>query len=73
MLFNSRVIYSTLFFCLIMLLIAITKPKGLFDDKGRLRSFGIRSDETIMSYGSFSVILAITAHYVFSMIDLVNG
>jgi hypothetical protein len=56
-----------------MILIAITKPKGLFDEKGRLRSFGIRSDETILSYGSLSVALAITAHYIFSMIDLVNG
>lgn len=68
----ARVIYSSLFFALTMVLIAVAKPPALFDPAtGMPRAFG-HSRGTVFSFGVVTVVAAVLSMYVFSMIDLVT-
>lgn len=68
---NSRIIYSVLFYVLLMLLIVISRTSLMFDEKGALRPFGVGYDKTMFSFGVFSVVLAVLSFYLFCIIDLV--
>lgn len=68
---NSRIIYSILFYVLLMILIVITKPNIMFEDDGNIKSFGIGDDKTMFSFGLFAILLAIISFYIFCMIDLI--
>jgi hypothetical protein len=68
---NSRVIYSLLFFVLLMILIAVSKPSIVFNPDGSLKEFGIGDDKTMFSLGVFTVVVAIISFYTFCIIDLV--
>lgn len=68
---NSRIIYSILFYILLMVLITISKPSVIFEKDGSLKMFGVGYDKTMFSFGVFSVVLAILSFYVFCIIDLV--
>jgi hypothetical protein len=71
----ARVIYSSLFFVLVMTLIVVTKPALLFLADGRVRPFGIgdyaTDDHTPFPLGAVVVILAITSMFIFSTIDVI--
>lgn len=68
---NSRVIYSILFFLLIMILVVVAKPSIVFSTDGTLKEFGIGEDKTLFSLGIFTVVIAILSFYTFCVIDLV--
>ena len=68
--FHRRLILSSAFFVLTMLLLATTKPSILFNDDGTIKEFGIGEDKTIYSLGVFVVAMCLIVFYVFSMIDL---
>ena len=68
---NTRIIYSILFYVLLMVLIILAKPSVMFDNDGNIKIFGTGSDKTMFSFGVFSVIIAIISFYIFSMIDLI--
>ena len=68
--FHRRLILSSSFFVLTMLLLATTKPSILFNDDGTIKEFGIGEDKTIYSLGVFVVAMCLIVFYVFSMIDL---
>ena len=68
---NSRIVYSIVFYVLLMVLIAISKPSVIFEKDGSLKLFGVGYDKTMFSFGVFSVVLAIVSFYVFCIIDLV--
>ena len=69
---SPRVLYASIFFILVMVLIFIVKPKPLFDENGNIHSFGLTSnDSTVMSLGVITVAVAVTSMAVFSMIDVV--
>ena len=67
---NHRVIYSTLFFVLLVALIIISKPSFVFSDDGEVKQFGVGDQKTIVSLGVMVVVLAILSYYVFAVIDL---
>lgn len=68
---NARVIYSVLFYILLIVLIIIAKPSVMFEIDGTIKPFGIGDDKTMFSLGVFTVVLAILSFYVFCLIDLV--
>ena len=72
-LINTRVVYSVLFFILLIVLIIIAKPTVMFDANGDVKQFGIGDEKTMFSFGVFTVVLAILSFYVFCLIDLVFG
>ena len=68
---NTRIVYSILFYILLMVLIILAKPSVMFDNDGNIKIFGTGDDKTLFSFGVFSVIVAIISFYIFSMIDLI--
>ncbi len=68
---NSRIVYSIVFYVLLMILIVLSKPGVIFERNGSLKTFGVGYDKTMFSFGVFSVVLAILSFYVFCIIDLV--
>lgn len=68
---NSRIVYSILFYILVMILLIISKPAIMFENNGEFRSFGVGSDKTMFSFGVFSVVLAIVSFYIFCLIDMI--
>lgn len=66
---NSRIIYSVLFYVLLMVLIFMARPSVMFENE-RLRPFGVGYDKTMFSFGVFSVVLAVLSFYLFCIIDL---
>ena len=68
---NSRVIYSVLFFVLLMILVVLSKPSLVFDTNGAPKPFGIGEDKTMFSLGVLSIVIAILSFYVFCLIDLI--
>lgn len=72
---NTRIIYSIIFYILLIVLIIISRPSFLFDASGNLRPFGVDIDgsgnKTMFSLGVFSVVIAIISFYIFCIIDMV--
>ena len=68
---NTRIVYSILFYILLMILILLAKPSVMFDSDNNIKIFGTGNDKTMFSFGVFSVIVAIISFYIFSMIDLI--
>lgn len=68
---NSRVIYSLLFFVLLMVLVAVSKPSLIFHPDGSLKEFGIGDNKTMFSLGVFTTVIAILSFYAFCIIDLI--
>jgi hypothetical protein len=67
----QRIIYSVVFYLLIMTLIYVTKPAIIFNSDGTLKDYGVEDGETIFSLGVICVVLAIISHYLFALIDFV--
>lgn len=72
---SSRVIYSLLFYVLVVLLVVVAKPNLMFSADGNVRPFGVGSEEnkTVFSLGVAVVCMAIVSFYIFALIDLVFG
>ena len=70
---NDRVLYSILFYVLVLILILLVKPSAMFDEKSNLKPFGVGQNKTILSLGVVTVALAIVSYYLFCVIDLVFG
>ena len=68
---NSRVVYSVLFYLLLMTLIFVSKPSIMFDEKGDIKRFGIGDTKTMFSFGVLTVVVAVLSFYTFCIIDLV--
>lgn len=75
-----RVVYSILFYMLLMILIVLTKPIFLFTEDGQVRPFATSGGEvsrqagaTVFPLGVVSVVAAAGCLYVFAIIDLIYG
>lgn len=68
---NSRVVYSLLFYILLMILVIVSKPSIMFNDKGEVKQFGIGDDKTMFSFGVITCVIAIISFYAFCIIDIV--
>lgn len=68
---SARIIYSILFYVLLIILIILAKPSVMFETDGSLKEFGIGDEKTMFSLGVFTVVLAVLSFYVFCMIDLI--
>lgn len=66
-----RIVYSVIFFVLLMTLVYITKPTLLFKKDESIRDFGLNKKETVFSLGVFTALSAILSFYFFCMIDLI--
>jgi len=71
----ARVIYSTIFFVLVLTLIVLTKPALFFDKDGQVRPFGITTEEaptaTPIPLGAAVVLAAIGSMLIFGTIDVI--
>lgn len=70
-LLNGRVIYSLLFFGLLMMLIYVAKPSQLFSPDGNAKPYGIGEDKTVISLGVLTVVSAICSFYIFALLDVI--
>lgn len=68
---SSRVIYSLLFYVLLMILVFVSKPAIMFDKNGHIKPFGIGDDKTMFSLGVITSVIAILSFYTFCIIDIV--
>ena len=68
---SARIVYSILFYVLLIILIVLAKPTTMFEPNGNLKPFGIGEEKTMFSFGVFTIVLAILSFYVFCLIDLV--
>ena len=68
---NSRVIYSVLFYVLLIILIILAKPSIIFNSNGDIKLFGIGEEKTLFSLGVASILLALLSFYIFCLIDLI--
>lgn len=68
---NTRLIYATAFFVLLISLIATVKPSLFFERDGKIKPFGIGDDKTMFSFGVITVVLAILSFYFFCVIDVI--
>lgn len=69
----SRVVYSSLFFVLIMALVLIAKPPWIFTSDGVAKPFGVGGQRTIVPLGVVTVLTAVLSMYTFTLIDTVYG
>ena len=71
---NCRVIYSILFYILLVVLLFVAKPSLIFNDAGNIKQFGIdgsrNSRKTLFSFGVFTVSLALLSFYLFALVDV---
>lgn len=68
---NSRVIYSVVFFILLIILLYMSKSSIFFEKDGELKTFGLGPDRTLFSFGIITVVIAIASFYLFCIIDLI--
>lgn len=68
---NSRVLYSVIFFILLLVLLFISKPSVMFDESGDIKQFGMGTEKTLFSFGIFTAVLAIISFYVFTLLDII--
>lgn len=68
---NSRVLYSVIFFILLLVLLFISKPSVMFDENGDIKQFGMGTEKTLFSFGIFTAVLAIISFYVFTLLDII--
>lgn len=68
---NTRLLYSIVFFILLITLVYMSKLSVIFDKDGKLRQFGIGDNKTMFSFGVFTVVLAILSFYFFCVIDII--
>ena len=67
----ARVIYSTLFFALAMILVAVVRPAAFFTPSGEPRPFGTGEGRTVFPLGVLVVVAAVLSLYLFALIDLI--
>jgi len=70
-LLNGRVVYSLLFFGLLMMLIYVAKPSQLFSSEGYVKPYGVGEGKTVISLGVLTVVSAICSFYVFALLDVI--
>jgi hypothetical protein len=68
---NSRIVYATLFYVLLVILIVLAKPSIIFEKDGSIKPFGVGEDKTMFSLGVFSIVLAIVSYYIFCLVDMI--
>ena len=66
----ARVVYSCLFFVLSMALIAVARPRAIFDTDGRPKPFGVGEGRTVFPLGVVVVVVAVLSLFAFALIDL---
>ncbi len=67
-------IYSIMFYVLVVILIFIAKPSLMFDRQQQFKNFGIGgSEKTLFSFGVLVSIVALVSFYLFAVIDLMFG
>lgn len=71
--YPARVVYSTLFFVLLMTLIFVSRPSALFDPDGSVRPFGVGPTCTVFPLGVITVVAATLSMYTFALIDMIYG
>lgn len=68
---GKRLIYSIVFYLLVMAVVLLSKPAMMFDEKGEVRSYGVGNSNTVFSLGVMSIVMAILCYYLFAMIDFI--
>lgn len=67
----KRIIYSIMFFLLVIILIVLTKPSLMFEPNGGIKAFGIGEEKTMFSFGVFTVVFSMASFYIFCIIDMI--
>lgn len=77
----ARVVYSSVFFVLVMALVVLTKPSLMFAEDGQVRPFGFRASDpppsasapapTPLPLGAVAVAVAVGSMLLFGTIDVI--
>lgn len=68
---NTRIIYSVLFYVLLIVLIVLAKPQIMFDRDGKMKEFGVGEEKSVFSFGLCSMVLAIISFFIFCLVDVI--
>lgn len=69
MILNKRIFLSSIAFCLVMLIINLSKPSFIFNRNGDIKPFGCGKNKTIYSLGVVTILVSILCLYIFTLID----
>lgn len=67
---NKRLLYTILFYTLIIVLLTLTKPRFLYNNAGVI-PFGVGLNKSIFSIGTIVFILSLISFYLFLFIDII--
>lgn len=67
---NTRLIYSLIFYLLVVALIIVSKPEFMFDANRVAKPFGLGPEKSIFSFGVIISTVSILSYYIFATIDL---
>lgn len=71
---SSRVIYSVMFYILLVTLIYMVKPSIAFNQlTGEIKPFGVGPNKTVFSLGTITGVLSVVCFYFFCLIDIIFG
>ena len=65
-----RVLYSSLFFIIVMLIVVTSKPSPIYDDRGTVIPFGVGPGKTLLSLGTATVLVAVLSFFLFTSLDV---
>lgn len=68
-----HVMYSVALFVLAMILLIVARPRHVFDHDGRPRPFGCGKDQTMVSLGVLTAVIAILITYTCAIVHLFAG
>lgn len=71
LLLSPRLTYSCTFYLLAFVLIVVSKPAVVFDERARIRRFGTQPDQTLASLAVVTALLAVVSYYMFCVLDMV--
>lgn len=69
----NRVVFSVVFCGVAVLILFYVKPPDMFDENGVPRQFGVEPDQTLLSVGSVTFLVAAITLFCFTWIDMVIG
>ena len=67
----NRIAYSVIFSGITILVLFFVQPQDMFEDSGRPRHFGVGPDQTLLSVGVMTVLIASLTLFIFTWVDMV--
>ena len=68
---SSRVVYSVMFYLLLVTLVVVAHPGIAFNTDGSVKPFGVGAGKSVFSLGTLVSSMSVVCFYVFCLIDVI--